>query len=188
MKYLKWFLYAFTSLLIDCVSRPFLNWIVVLFSDSKGNLPGFLKYWQTFDNDLYAGQHEREKEILTGEGETWRWFVPLTDLWFYRYWNRAFWLLRNSCYGFSYYLFGVDWHKETWRVVKYDDTSERTFFFAVSGDAFNLYYHGPLGMYKIGWKAWNMFDTVTNTFTRDAWGDGGKIPHVVSANPFKRKQ
>jgi hypothetical protein len=54
------------------------------------------------------------------------------------------------------------------------------------GGAFNYYYHGRYGMYKFGWKAWNLFDQSRGIFA-GTWGPANRIPIVFSPNPFKQR-
>lgn len=49
--YLKWLVLCGANLL--CMMLCYLtNWFVVLFADTKGNLPKIFKLWQTYDNCL----------------------------------------------------------------------------------------------------------------------------------------
>jgi len=198
---LKWLTFAvvllvwgFATLLSTLIYIPSLlviGWILAAFCDEDGNLIYGRKLWQTFDASCDEGRNCRQRELAAGlGGDTWTAFnaFPLTAWEDYK--NRALWLFRNSCYGWSYYVFGIPWVKADWTIHTYEDTPERTFFFATSGYAFNLYYHGRWGMYKLGWKAWNVHTVVAGIaiFTDNAGMGGlGRIPLVISANPFKRK-
>lgn len=148
----------------------FLNPIVVLFADDAGNLPSWLKWFQTFDDDLDAGFRNGNTNYKS------------------RYMNRLAWLFRNSAYGFDYYLLGVPFDGYQWEVKKYVNNPELTYFYAAGPNgAFNMYYHGKLGMYKFGWKAWNKFDSISFGWRTDSWGPEPRVPLVFSPNPFKRK-
>ena len=184
LRVLQYIVYGFLSIVIDLISRPLLNWIVVVFADKDGNLPKYLYYWQTFDATLYEGQYAAVREFESGNiTGAWKDYDPYPVAAWGRYKNRAFWLFRNSCYGFSYYVFGCKWVKADWTITTYVDTPEKTLFIARSTSGhFNVYYHGRFGMLKIGWKAWNMHDPISKTFTKDNWGMGGMIPITVSVS------
>lgn len=193
MRYIKWACQAIASFAISILSWVIINRVLALFEDGAGNLRFGAKYWQTFDNDLYAAQRWREQDILSGNASnpTWREFIAFPLTWWHKYLNRKNWLQRNCCYGWSYYAFGVAWDKSKWTVTHYENTTERTLFKAISSDGhFNIYYHGKYGMLKIGWKAWNMHQVIDGvaSFTDDnGMGGNGRIPHVFSYNPLKRK-
>lgn len=177
---------AALSFVIDLACKFFLNWIVAAFADGSGNLPQALKWFQTFDATLDEGMNARRNELAAGiGGDTWAAFDPWPVTWFQRYKNRAFWLFRNSAYGFDYYLLGVPWNPDEWRVVKFVNTESLVLFIAM-GRGFNIYAHGRYGMCKIGWKAWNLYQQDTGRFSA-SWGDGGKIPLTFSLSPFKRR-
>ena len=143
------------------------NWLVVLFADEAGNLPRWCRWFQTFDDTLDAGV----RDGLFDYGS--------------RYLNRVAWLLRNPAYGFDYYLLGLRWNLRQWQVIRYESTPKRDLFIA-AGNGFNVYYQGPLGTYKLGWKAWNHFDPASGQLSR-SWGDNRRIPICFSCNPFRRK-
>ena len=187
MTYIKWIVFTVLSFLISLLSWVIINPILCLFP--KGNDLRFgKKYWQTFDNDLYFGQRAEEDEILTG-GDTWKSFTPFPKTAWQRYLNRLKWLTRNCCYGWSYYAFGIKWVKADWTITPFINTPEKTLFIAKSSTGhFNIYYHGKFGMCKIGWKAWNVFDSLKVEFNNiDGMAGMGRIPHVFSVNPFKTK-
>ena len=107
------------------------NPIVVLFADERGELHGFLKYWQTWDDSLDPAFYVKKKvpkflrydydrhyqeywnttPKLAGLGRD-RCFVKLIDKHFtvkeriQRYFCRVLWLARNCGYGFAFYVFG----------------------------------------------------------------------------------
>ena len=196
MTYIKWFIFALLNLLISILSWVLINPILCLFP--KGNDLRFgKKLWQTFDNDLYFGQRQRENEILIGIptntfGDTWSQFVPFAQTRWDRYKNRLLWLTRNCCYGWSYYAFGIKWIKSDWTITTFINTPEKVLFIArASTGHFNIFYHGKFGMYKLGWKAWNVHtenaDGTAGFSDLDGMGGMGYIPHVFSATPFKRR-
>ena len=76
-----------------------------------------------------------------------------------QHWDRAKWLTRNSAYGFSYFAMGIPMDAARWHVHKGVNGPTKQLFWATDDAGhFNFYYHGPLGMYKFGWKAWNYWD------------------------------
>lgn len=100
------------------------NWIVVLFADETGELPGALRLWQTWDDTLdNATDIERLPAVLRytwaehyiqgradEQGQT-RYTEQLIKPFTLpervkRYFCRVHWLYRNCGYGFAYYLFG----------------------------------------------------------------------------------
>lgn len=187
MKYLKYVVFAIISLTIDIVCKFSLNWIVAAFADKDGNLPKILKWFQTFDATLDEGMYARRREIEFNWGNQWASYNPDPKTWFQRYKNRALWLFRNSGYGFDYWPLGIKFNPSDWKVVKYEVTADKTVFIAKSSNAFNLYYEGPLGVYKLGWKAWNVFNKETQVLD-GKFGNDGRIPITFSPNPFKRKK
>lgn len=109
------------------ITNPF----VVPFADINGELPSFLKYWQTWDNSCYCresvefspkflqydwARHYREYKgtdpYLASVNRD-RWFVSCIDpnfsLWerVQRYCCGVLWLTRNCSYGFSFYMLGL---------------------------------------------------------------------------------
>ncbi len=107
------------------------NPIVLFFCDEHGELPGFLHYWQPWDdscNPEYAVQcapkciqydwpkhyteHEDTTEALKKVGRK-RWFTTCINYDFTiierikRYLCRLYWLTRNCSYGFSFWWFGI---------------------------------------------------------------------------------
>ena len=121
------FILSLVCMIICYITNP----IVVLFCDDDGELPGPLKYWQTWDNscnpsdithilpdwlDYNWDQHYREykgtTEYLRSVNRE-RWFTECIDNDFTvaeilkRYVGRVWWLTRNCSYGFSFYLLGL---------------------------------------------------------------------------------
>lgn len=110
------------------------NWLVVLFMDTKtGELPGFLRYWSTWDDSLighfqvscapkflqYDVDSKYEEYLGTTEeleklGRK-RWFARMKEGATFtfveklkRYACAVLWLYRNNSYGFCFYLLGKD--------------------------------------------------------------------------------
>ena len=126
----RWLLYLIPSLL-STVLCYLTNWFVVLFADINGELPGILKYWQTWDNSVFCRESvENAPEFLQYDWARHytehidsdpylqsvnrkRWYVSCIDpnfnLWerIQRYFCGVLWLTRNCSYGFSFYLLGL---------------------------------------------------------------------------------
>jgi hypothetical protein len=186
MLYLAYPFAAIASLVIDILCKLILNRIVVLFADDNGNLPRALKWFQTFDATLDEGMYARRNELAAGlGGDTWAAFIAYPSTPEETYQNREKWLFRNTGYGFDYYLLGVRWNPNDWRVIRFVETDALLLFIAV-GNGFNIYIESRYGMVKLGWKAWNLFNRNTRTFS-GSWGDDNRIPITFSLTPFKRR-
>lgn len=124
---MRWFLYAPLQLLIMIICY-ITNPIVVLFADKDGELHGFLRKWQTFDDscdsedcvtkyvpkwiryDFYK-YYWAEKRYDPNYGRVMKRSIniaslPLIDK-LKRYCCRLFWLSRNCAYGFALDWFGA---------------------------------------------------------------------------------
>lgn len=125
-----WFFY-FLLALVTSVLCYLTNPIVVLFSNANGELPGFLKLWQTWDNSCNPSElkecapecirfdwdaHFVEYYGTTPELEAVnrkRWFTTcVNDNWTIKeriklYLCRCYWLYRNNAYGWAFYPLGV---------------------------------------------------------------------------------
>ena len=124
---MRWFLYVPLQLLIMIICY-ITNPIVVLFADKDGELHGFLRKWQTFDDscdsedcvtkyvpdwmryDFYE-YYWAEKRYDPNYGRMMKRSIniaplPLIDR-LKRYCCRVFWLSRNCAYGFAIDWFGV---------------------------------------------------------------------------------
>ena len=188
MKYVIFLISAVLSLLITAFSI-ILSPIIVLFSDEQGNLPTWLRYFQTFDATLDEGSNARKNELQNNPTEThWIGYYDTPTNFWQVYVNRLKWIVRNPAYGFDFFVFGKRWYESDWKVKTWKTDSSRDLFYAVSDNAFNFYYQGPLGTYKIGWKAWNHFDHVSEEFSRSFGAESGNfVPLCFTVNPFKHK-
>ena len=139
MIFIKWFIFAIFDLLF--VAQCYItNPIVCLFADEYGNLPKALRWWQTWDNTLDVEWMVTEKKVpSTFRYDYARHYVyhyenhdagiagyvdiidPSFSLWerVQRYFCRLAWLYRNTGYGFSYEVTGVD----VASITKYADYS-----------------------------------------------------------------
>jgi hypothetical protein len=122
---MKWFIYAALQML--CMVVCYLtNWIVAIFANEEGELPGCLRLWQTWDDTLdnetdikrmpkflRYNWNDHYVQVETTERGQRRYmeflFEPFTlkDR-IRRYFCRCHWLYRNCGYGFAFYWFGVD--------------------------------------------------------------------------------
>ena len=126
-----WFIYFLLSLVFMLLCYP-TNPFVVPFCDINGELPRFLKYWQTWDNSCYCvdsvehapkflqydwsrhyEEHIDSDPYLRSVNRS-RWYVTCKDpnftLWerIKRYCCAVLWLTRNCSYGFAFYLLGLN--------------------------------------------------------------------------------
>lgn len=168
MIYLKYLIFAFCQLI--CMGLCYLtNPFIVLFSDNEGELPSFLKLWQTWDSALDNRQyvlydcpkwlsydfdeyydtavmtlgHGRSKKIVLAKKP-----FPL-KLKLKHYLNRVFWIYRNAGYGFAFYLFGVDTDPKTIR--------RKSEHFSTCSNAFRYKSDSPISKHLrwciyLGWK------------------------------------
>lgn len=164
-------IYALASFLAMLCARLCVNWWAPLFADAEGNLPRSLSWFQTFDATLDAGWLDGYLDASWGS-TPWR-----------RYWARVWWMNRNPAYGFDYAL-GMAFDASDWRVLRYIERDDLVLFVAV-GRGFNFYYDGPLGQYKLGWKAWNRWSGTAWNAT--GWDRFERIPVVFTINPFRRR-
>ena len=124
---MRWFLYAPLQLLIMIICY-ITNPIVVLFADKDGELHGFLRKWQTFDDscdsedcvtkyvpkwiryDFYK-YYRSEKQYDPNYGRIIKKSINIAQLSLIdklkRYCCRLFWLSRNCAYGFAIDWFGA---------------------------------------------------------------------------------
>ena len=151
-----WLLY-FPLMMIIMVVCYITNPIVVLFSNEEGELPGFLKYWQTWDDSLdsmffmtevvpksfpildynWANKYEhyQDKETLKEYNK----IIDKSRLKpgavfsikerIQRYFCRTLWLTRNCAYGFAYYMFNVSGNIKDLHIEEenIDKTGEKRF-------------------------------------------------------------
>ncbi|MCL1618321.1 hypothetical protein [Ralstonia pseudosolanacearum] len=169
----RYVLCVIVSLLATLFAMLLVNWWAPAFCDAQGNLPRWLKWFQTFDASCDAGW--RDGYIDASWGAT-----PVR-----RFFARVYWLYRNPAYGWDYWPLGVPFVPTDWRVVRYTDTDALTLFVAVGGDGFNVYYNGRWGMLKVGWKAWNCWDGTT--WKAMPFGPEWRLPVCFTLTPFKRK-
>jgi len=94
---MSYLFYIVINLLFSLIAY-ILNPIIVLFSDSSGNLPPYLSWFQTQDASL-----DQTPEFIA---ENWPYLVGTSKIKVYL--QRLFWLSRNCAYGFAYSVCGKD--------------------------------------------------------------------------------
>ena len=96
-RFLIYFILDITVNLIGYCINPFLP----LFADSDGNLPSWLRWFQTYDSTL-DGQEPRfiESTSWLRDGNVAKNFICTYVL-------RVMWLFRNNSYGFAYSVLGA---------------------------------------------------------------------------------
>ena len=136
---MRWFLYGPLQLIIMIICY-ITNPIVVLFADKDGELHGFLRKWQTFDDscdsedcvtkyvpkwiryDFYK-YYRAEKQYDPNYGRVMKKSINIAQLSLIdklkRYCCRLFWLSRNCAYGFAIDWFGATINPDN--VVVIDD-------------------------------------------------------------------
>lgn len=183
-------LLSFFFVLLTFLLSPWLAWM----ADEDGNLPWWLKYFQTHDNTLDAGwkvQGNYGSYLKDGT-------VP-TKL--ERYWYRICWLWRNPGYGFDYYLLGMEVDPSECRVIRASRTpryemsdqgpvqiGETQVFFAIGPNGhFCLFYVGFWGELKIGWKIRAYWDDVLEQWRPPDfhWGPLHRTSICGTYSPFK---
>lgn len=143
---LTYLLYAplnIICMLICYITNP----IVCLFADERGELHGFWKYWQTWDDSLDSAFFVKNKapkflcyDFDKHYEQYWNTTPELKRLGQYRFFNkvkdphftkkekiqrylcRVLWLTRNCGYGFAFYLFGrytigTQCKRETYKII-----------------------------------------------------------------------
>ena len=126
--WLIYFLLSLVCMILCYITNP----IAVLFANEDGELPGILKYWQTWDNSTacresvecapkflqydwakhYCEYKDSDAYLKTVNRE--RWYCVCIDHNFtaweriQRYLCGVLWLTRNCSYGFAFYLLGLN--------------------------------------------------------------------------------
>lgn len=152
--------------------------LCMFFVNKDGNLRGWLYYLQSFDATLDEGWEN------PGYGYKLSWNILGMTIKVPIWWQRTKWLCRNPAYGFSYWIVGIPMNLDDWTITEFSDY----WFKAVSKDGyFNYYYSGPYGQLKIGWKAWNYFDSSTGKWKENyQWGPEMRTMLCCTPTPFKR--
>lgn len=157
-------IYSVLDVLFMLFCLVFVNWWAPVFANEKGYLPNWLKWVGTFDDTLDAG---------TRDG-----VFPDTNT---RYWNRCMWLYRNPSYNFGYYVLGCEFKPSEWEVKEYVPEGRNHRFYAVSKDGkfcLRFVWYGLL--FKIGFKAWNLYNTDNGEWKDKPWGPEWRLPFCFS--------
>ena len=133
-------------------------WWLPIFAKKDGNLPKYLYWFQTFDATLDAGWKDGYIAENWGSSKIKR-FVA-----------RVYWLYRNPCYGFDYFLFGKEFDITKIVYIDFVNSDEKTVFICEGTDYFNIFYENSWITLKLGWKAYNNFNDETKTFSYGSWG------------------
>ena len=164
---MKYFLYSILDTLFTLMCRFLVNPWAPLFCDAQGYLPQWLKWVGTFDDTLDAGVRDG---VFKGGS---------------KYWNRVKWLNRNPGYGFGYYALGTPWVESDWVVEEYNPVTKVFTARASTGEYHKRFVWCGI-LFKIGHKAWNMFDPATGTWKKDyVWGPEKRIPFAFSVSKAK---
>jgi len=158
---LKVILFVILDTLFTIFVCLFVNWWAPLFANDKGWLPNWLSWVQTFDDTLDAGS--RDGVFTTNS-------VFLA---------RVFWLYRNPGYGFSYWALGVPFNASEWTVETYN-TDPLHFLAKGPNGQFNLHIIKFGFRFKLGWKAWNMYNKTNGEWLTTPWGPEMRIPFTLS--------
>ena len=94
--YTRFLIYFILDLTINLVGFT-INPILPIFADSKGNLPSWLRWFQTYDDTLDG------KEPRFIESTSW---LRGSKNFICTYVLRVMWLYRNNAYGFAYSILG----------------------------------------------------------------------------------
>lgn len=148
--------------------------ILALTVNTDRNLPRYLRYFQTFDASVdegWIGGYD-------GFGNYPRWDYTSQPKGLELWWYRVKWLWRNPGYTFDYEVLGIRWYAEDWEVLHHTDT----LFFAINTyeAAFNLNLNVWRFRFKLGWKAWNHYNSGTKQFDGGNWSAFERIPFVAS--------
>jgi len=156
-----WYVVLVLASLLFMVLAWILAPLLALTCDAQGNLPVFLRWFQTQDNTCDAGwkvQGNYGTYLTDGT-------VPTgATLW----WYRTLWLWRNPGYGFDYGPLGVAVDTTQWRVVQNDSA----YFVALGPRGKFCIKSGGDRPMKLGWKIWAYWDDTTNAWRPDSytWG------------------
>ena len=144
--------------------------VLALTADAGGNLPGALRLFQTFDATLDAGWRDGYFGTWKADGTApagWR-------LW----WLRARWLWRNPGYTFDYQVLGCAFDSTQWAVRCCKQGESGNLLFFATGPLGRFNWTGRLGsiQWKLGWKAWNMWDSANGRWSATPWGTSWRVP------------
>lgn len=134
MMYFRWVLSFFVSFLLNLFLWVFADFVALLPATWKlENLPGFLWYLQTHDDNVYGSDFTNK---------------PMSDRWWTRWRTAAWWLRRNPGYAFDALVLGLDEDVVRWK-------SE--FFYTIGTKGFGYKRDWPAGRvpYLKIWIGWD---------------------------------
>lgn len=191
LRLIQYAVFAAADFLFMILSCVVFNWWVPFFAVTYTNdrhaewtgkplqrLPKWLAWFDTFDASTDAGWRDHyftDKYTVDNPPKYWR-----------RKWYQVKWLYRNPAYGFSYSVLGINMDVKQWEYT-YTKYTDGDLWLALSKDGhFNVAYGGKWGSYKLGWKAWNYFDSSTQQWKPNyQWGPKMRTQCVFSVNPIK---
>lgn len=200
---MKWILY-FPLNTIFTIICYLTNWAVTPFADGRGELHGFLRYWQTWDDTLdvdwfvktrvprifrydfdkhYKAGREHTKE-LDRYNRTKGCVIILNDNFtmkerIQRYICRTLWLYRNNSYGFAFFLFGTEseWDKLVDKEVHYEN-----------GDWYEVTYGKEGSLWNRPWKLTGQFGWISFLFGWKLYGYTGLTRSMIAGRIILRKK
>jgi hypothetical protein len=140
--------------------------LLALTADATGNLPRWLRWFQTFDHPLDWGWN--------GQGCFGTYLIDGTlptgvTLW----WYRVEWLWRNPGYGFDYWPLGLAFDSAEW-TVRVDN--DRWWIATGPNGAFCIKQLGEGVRLKLGWKAWAYWHDSRWDGPESTWGPERRVP------------
>jgi hypothetical protein len=127
--YTRFLLYLIADITVNLIGYT-LNPLLPLFADSEGNLPSYLRWFQTYDSTLDG----KEPRFIASTS----WFrdgdVAKNAL--CTYILRVMWLYRNNAYGFAYSILGG---KSPFRTLSEDGVNPSDRAPAIEGSYFTVF-------------------------------------------------
>lgn len=155
--------------------------LVVLFASKDGWLPGWLRWFQTFDATIDSAWQDSYQFCIDATPSNWFQYVwtyrgaPDTPTGLNLFMLRCRWLWRNAAYGFDYWPCGLVYDPSQWIVDVCDVTNGiLTKFSARTVDGLHFCYTDSKGT-KLGWKLWWALDSNFKLLPAD------QFEHVANA-------
>lgn len=178
------------------------NWLVTPFCDERGELHGFLRYWQTWDDTCDVDWFVKEKVPRFLRYDYDRHYKHTTEVTpelarynrekgcvivlddnftikerIQRYFCRTLWLYRNCSYGFAFYLFGID-ADYTQLNVKRKDYKNKDWYEIVTGR----------GCWCNPWKFTGQFGWISFYLGWKLYGWNGPTRYMIAGRIILRKK
>lgn len=198
---MKWIIY-FPLNTVFTILCYLTNWLVTPFANNRGELHGFLRYWQTWDDSLdvewfvkekvwkifrydfdkhYQSAREHTPE-LDKYNRTKGCVIILDDNFtlierIQRYFCRTLWLYRNNSYGFAFWWFGIDseWDQLKDKMIQHDN-----------GDWYEIV-TGP-GFWSMPWKFTGQFWIISWYFGWKLYPYEGLTRSMIAGRIILRKK